>query len=87
MSGQGCEKGQWTALTVFDVPASRWSLSGIQPGPPGSKAPIYGIWGSSQRSDDLSPCGPFTYFLVDERPWKEVDELLAQERRDTQRQR
>lgn len=58
----------------------RWSLSGIQPGPPGSRAPIYGIWGSSDRTDNLSPCGPFTYMKVSDMPWKQVDRLL-QERR------
>ncbi|UZJ56276.1 hypothetical protein CBS101457_005596 [Exobasidium rhododendri] len=70
----------WDLVHRYDG-EDRWSLSGIQPGPPGTKAPIYGVWGSSQRSDELSPCGPFTYFLVDERPWKEVDTLLAEEGR------
>lgn len=30
---------------------------------------------------DTSPCGPWTYYMVSERPWKEVDRLLAEEQR------
>jgi F-box-like len=51
-----------------------WSLSGVQAGPPGTQAPIYGIWGSAQRQDNMSPCGPFAYYRVDDRRWKDLDE-------------
>lgn len=51
-----------------------WSLSGVQAGPPGTQSPIYGIWGSAQRRDNMSPCGPFAYYRVDDRKWKELDE-------------
>ncbi|PWN34558.1 uncharacterized protein FA14DRAFT_31712 [Meira miltonrushii] len=50
-----------------------WSLSGVQAGPPGTQSPIYGIWGSAQRRDNMSPCGPFAYYRVDDRKWKDLD--------------
>lgn len=56
-----------------------WSLSGVQAGPPGTQSPIYGIWGSAQRRDNMSPCGPFAYYRADDRKWKDFDE---EERRD-----
>lgn len=57
-----------------------WSLSGVQAGPPGTQAPIYGIWGSAQRRDNMSPCGPFAYYRVDDRRWKDLDEQRQQNR-------
>lgn len=59
----------------------RWQLEGIQPGPPGTRAPIFGIW-SDATHDSESPNGPFVYWMMDERPWKEIDRINRQEAHD-----
>ncbi|PWN39161.1 hypothetical protein IE81DRAFT_326810 [Ceraceosorus guamensis] len=62
----------------------RWKLEGVQAGPPGSRAAVYGIWTDANRGAiqevlrPTDPCGPWTYWRVDERKWKDVLEELQQ---------
>ncbi|EPQ31458.1 uncharacterized protein PFL1_00793 [Pseudozyma flocculosa PF-1] len=64
----------------------RWQSEAIQPGPPGTRAPMYAIWTDAGHERN-SPNGPAAYWRMDERPWKEVRELLADEARQQARER
>ncbi|CAO1614238.1 unnamed protein product [Sympodiomycopsis kandeliae] len=74
---------QWRIVHAYEG-ADRWSLTGIQAGPPGTRAPIYGIW-SDITEERGSPVGPFVYMNVDSRPWKEVENLLSESRAERDR--
>lgn len=63
---------QWCITHAYEG-LDRWALSGCQPGPPGTRAPIYGTWSDVTR-DEASPVGPFVYFNVDSRPWQSLEE-------------
>ncbi|CAO1637758.1 unnamed protein product [Parajaminaea phylloscopi] len=58
--------------------ADRWSLSGVQAGPPGTRAPIYGTWTDATHQMG-SPLGPFAYYQIDARPWKEFSDKAEAE--------
>ncbi|SPO29369.1 uncharacterized protein UTRI_10207 [Ustilago trichophora] len=67
----------WSLTHVYEG-EDRWQLEGIQPGPPGTRAPIFGIWTDALHEQE-SPNGPFVYWMMDERPWKEIEQLNRQE--------
>lgn len=73
----------WRITHAYDG-QDRWSLSGAQAGPPGTRAPIYGIW-SDVEDEEASPVGPFCYMNVDSRPWREVERLLREEEESEER--
>lgn len=69
---------QWRIVHAYEG-RDRWNLSGVQAGPPGTRAPIYGLWSDVDASiDPSSPQGPFAYFNVDDRPWKQFHALADQ---------
>lgn len=63
----------WSLTHVYDG-EDRWQLEGIQPGPPGTRAPMFGVWSDAAHEAE-SPNGPFVYWMMDERPWKEIERL------------
>lgn len=65
----------WSIVHAYDG-EDRWQLEGVQPGPPGTRAPIYGIWTDCTHEHN-SPNGPWVYWRMDDRPWKEIDALLG----------
>ncbi|SJX64324.1 uncharacterized protein SRS1_14972 [Sporisorium reilianum f. sp. reilianum] len=67
----------WSLTHVHDG-EDRWQLEGIQPGPPGTRAPIFGIWTDALHEEE-SPNGPFVYWMMDERPWREIERLNRDE--------
>lgn len=67
----------WSLTHVYEG-EDRWQLEGIQPGPPGTRAPIFGIWTDAVHEEE-SPNGPFVYWMMDERPWQEIERLNRQE--------
>ncbi|CDR99701.1 hypothetical protein [Sporisorium scitamineum] len=67
----------WSLTHVHDG-EDRWQLEGIQPGPPGTRAPIFGIWTDALHEEE-SPNGPFVYWMMDERPWREIERLNREE--------
>lgn len=73
----------WKIVHAYEG-EDRWSLTGIQVGPPGTRAPIYGMW-SDVEDGRGAPVGPFVYSNVDSRPWKEVLELMAKYRVEAER--
>lgn len=70
----------WSLTHVYEG-EDRWQLEGIQPGPPGTRAPIFGIWTDALHEEE-SPNGPFVYWMMDERPWKEIERINRQEAHD-----
>nr|CDI54793.1 conserved hypothetical protein [Melanopsichium pennsylvanicum 4] len=70
----------WSLTHVYEG-EDRWQLEGIQPGPPGTKAPIFGIWTDALHEAE-SPNGPFVYWMMDDRPWKEIEKINRQEARE-----
>lgn len=52
----------WNIVHAYDG-QDRWSLTGVQPGSPGTRAPIYGAWSDVEDARG-SPVGPFVYFTV-----------------------
>lgn len=68
----------WSITHAYEG-QDRWRLCGVQAGPPGTRAPIYGTW-SDVDNEEGSPVGPFVYFNVDSRPWREVEELIIKEK-------
>lgn len=70
---------QWRIVPAYER-GDGWSLSGIQAGPPGTRAPVYDLW-SDVSSVIGTHLGPFAYFSVDSRPWTEfeakVDEIIT----------
>lgn len=62
----------WTIVHRYDG-EDRWRLELIQPGGPGSRAPLYGTW-SDANHEDGGPCGPASYYRVDSRRWQEREE-------------
>lgn len=67
----------WSLTHVYDG-EDRWQLEGIQPGPPGTRAPMFGVWSDAAHEAE-SPNGPFVYWMMDERPWKEIERLNRKE--------
>lgn len=67
----------WSLTHVYEG-EDRWQLEGVQPGPPGTRAPIFGIWTDALHEEE-SPNGPFVYWMMDERPWKEIERLNREE--------
>ncbi|TKY89714.1 hypothetical protein EX895_001499 [Sporisorium graminicola] len=67
----------WSLTHVHDG-EDRWQLEGIQPGPPGTRAPIFGIWSDALHEEE-SPNGPFVYWMMDERPWRDIERLNREE--------
>lgn len=70
----------WSLTHVYEG-EDRWQLEGIQPGPPGTRAPIFGIWTDALHEEE-SPNGPFVYWMMDERPWKEIERMNRQDAHD-----
>ncbi|KAJ1023221.1 hypothetical protein NDA16_003374 [Ustilago loliicola] len=70
----------WSLTHVYEG-EDRWQLEGIQPGPPGTRAPIFGIWTDALHEEE-SPNGPFVYWRMDERPWKEIERINRQDAHD-----
>ncbi|KAN0061343.1 hypothetical protein ACQY0O_006190 [Thecaphora frezii] len=69
----------WSFVHGYDG-EDRWQSEAVQPGPPGTRAPMYAIW-SDANHERNSPNGPAVYWRMDERPWKQVDALVAEENR------
>ncbi|EST04644.1 F-box domain protein [Kalmanozyma brasiliensis GHG001] len=67
----------WSLTHVYEG-EDRWQLEGIQPGPPGTRAPIFGIWTDALHEEE-SPNGPFVYWMMDDRPWKEIERINRQD--------